>query len=139
MIPLTQLKVLRLKFRSGSLPMPISSHTLTSLSLAGYDHAWELERDSIHFPLLEMLSLQISYAAQFMASIVAPKLEYFECSTSWTQRDQSGLAEFCELGDKFYHVTEFVLISLTSRLMQMLHNFVVYFPVYVMPVSMWEI
>ena len=50
MIPLTQLKVLRLKFRSGSLPMPISSHTLTSLSLAGYDHAWELERDSIHFP-----------------------------------------------------------------------------------------
>ena len=104
-IPRLKLQVLRLQHKT--LPTPVSSDTMTSLTLIGGAKHWELERDSIHFPLLETLSLEITHPAKFMAAIVAPKLRYFEYSTARCDDfDQSNLVVFSDLRGKFTQVCQ---------------------------------
>ncbi|KAI6130652.1 hypothetical protein EDD16DRAFT_1700615 [Pisolithus croceorrhizus] len=58
----------------------IPAESLTNLSLMGNTKCWELQRDSVHFPVLESLTLRISDPMSFLEAIVAPKLEHFEFS-----------------------------------------------------------
>ena len=85
---------------NAKLPTPISSHLLTSLALYGGTGHWSLKRDSVHFPLLEALSLLITHPAPFMAALVAPKLESFDYGSTF----QSHSVVFGELADKFSRV-----------------------------------
>ena len=90
----------------GRLSVPISSDALTSLTLTGSASYRDLKRDSIHFPLLETLSLRITHPTKFIAAIVAPKLGYFQYSTDWMDSDESCFAMFRDFEDKFgdvYH------------------------------------
>lgn len=56
----------------------IPAESLTHLSLVGIIKSWGFRRDSIHFPVLEYLTLQISDPMSFLEALVAPKLEHFE-------------------------------------------------------------
>ncbi|KAI6029845.1 hypothetical protein BKA83DRAFT_4223873 [Pisolithus microcarpus] len=58
----------------------IPAESLTSLSLTGIADSWDFLRDSIHFPILESLELNIIDPMSFLEAIVAPKLECFEFS-----------------------------------------------------------
>ncbi|KAI5989580.1 hypothetical protein EDD15DRAFT_2198521 [Pisolithus albus] len=58
----------------------IPTESLTSLSLTGITDSWDFLRDSIHFPILESLVLNIIDPMSFLEAIVAPKLECFEFS-----------------------------------------------------------
>ena len=71
---------------------------------------WRLERDSIHFPVFETLSLCVTHLAKFMTAIVAPKLKYFEYSTlECMDFDQSNLVVFSDLRGKFTQVCQVYL------------------------------
>ncbi|KAI6161146.1 hypothetical protein EDD17DRAFT_703502 [Pisolithus thermaeus] len=61
-------------------PRFISAGSLTTLSLVGNADSWEFLRDSIHFPILESLTLGINDPMSFLEAIVAPKLECFKFS-----------------------------------------------------------
>ncbi|KAI6108583.1 hypothetical protein EDD16DRAFT_69153 [Pisolithus croceorrhizus] len=61
-------------------PRVISAESLTTLSLAGNADGWEFPRDSIHFPILESLTLGINDPMSFSEATIAPKLECFEFS-----------------------------------------------------------
>ncbi|KAI6116408.1 hypothetical protein F5141DRAFT_1103076 [Pisolithus sp. B1] len=56
------------------------TESLTILSLLGFTDSWNFLPDSIHFPILESLTLQINDPMSFLEAIVAPKLERFEFS-----------------------------------------------------------
>ncbi|KAI6130651.1 hypothetical protein EDD16DRAFT_1723219 [Pisolithus croceorrhizus] len=56
------------------------TESLTILSLLGFTDNWNFLPDSIHFPILESLTLQINDPMSFLEAIVAPKLERFEFS-----------------------------------------------------------
>ena len=89
---------------NAKLPTPISSHLLTSLALYGGTGHWSLKRDSVHFPLLEALSLLITHPAPFMAALVAPKLESFDYGATF----QSHSVVLGELADRFSRVHRIV-------------------------------
>ncbi|KAL4079595.1 hypothetical protein J3A83DRAFT_1128675 [Scleroderma citrinum] len=83
---LSQLKTLDLTFRGDNVTLVPSPalffiQSLTMLSLSGnFDH-WSLEWDSVQFPILQTLKLDIAEPRQFMEAIIAPKLESFDYSS----------------------------------------------------------
>ncbi|KAI6040841.1 hypothetical protein EDC04DRAFT_3139987 [Pisolithus marmoratus] len=56
------------------LPRIIPAESLEELSLEGFAAGWEFEKDSLHFPLLRRLALDIGNPIPFLVAIVAPKL-----------------------------------------------------------------
>ena len=125
LITLPKLKVLRLTYET--LPVPISSDALTSLTLTGGAEQWDLQRDDIHFPL-ETLSLRVTHPA-VIAAIVAPKLGYFEYGTDWMGPNELCLTVFSDFGNKFGRVHPTLI---PMRPTQKLHVFVGHFLVCVL-------
>lgn len=76
------LKALNLMFGVCDIPPSFASQipiaSLIALSLCGDAHDWVLEPNSIHFPLLEKLALDIPDPDQFLEAITAPKLQRLE-------------------------------------------------------------
>lgn len=59
----------------ASFPSLIPTYALTTLTLEGRMTDWSLRSNSIQFPALTVLTLQISDTNRFLAAIVAPNLE----------------------------------------------------------------
>lgn len=74
-------------FPGNSTPHFISrkfpAESLTTLSLLGITDSWNFLPDSIHFPILESLTLQINDPISFLEAIIAPKLRRFEFSMGY--------------------------------------------------------
>lgn len=68
----------------GTLPgassglISIAAESLTELSLSGATPDWVFHLDSIHFPVLQSLTLRTSDPISFLEAIVAPNLKLFE-------------------------------------------------------------
>ncbi|KIN98015.1 hypothetical protein M404DRAFT_865784 [Pisolithus tinctorius Marx 270] len=76
------LETLELMFALDDMPQWILSRipnfSLITLRLQGDAYDWVLEPNSIHFPLLEKLALDIPDPDQFLEAITAPKLQRLE-------------------------------------------------------------
>ncbi|KAI6108593.1 hypothetical protein EDD16DRAFT_69470 [Pisolithus croceorrhizus] len=106
------LKCLRLErlnesFLTESLTIGyLGNNSLTRLSLTGRA-SWKVPQDSIHFPVLESLTLYISDPMSFLEAIVVPKLKCFEFSQKYNERPI--YRAFRGLTSKFDNVHHFVL------------------------------
>ncbi|KAL4068172.1 hypothetical protein J3A83DRAFT_3824684 [Scleroderma citrinum] len=87
---------------SPSFPYLIPVHTLTTLSLSGDIGKWTLRPNSIHFPHLDTLTLQVNRALHFLEAIAAPNLRHFVHST-FSQYDTPSVV-FSNLSSKFASV-----------------------------------
>ncbi|KAI6044135.1 hypothetical protein EDC04DRAFT_2645437 [Pisolithus marmoratus] len=89
------LKTLELTFDMCNIPPSllsrISNSSLITLCIVGDTYAWALEPNSIHFPLLEELSLCITHTEQLLAAIIAPKLQHFDLAYDQCQWDIFGM------------------------------------------------
>lgn len=97
------LETLELTFADG-LSIPRSFHqripaqSLITLSLIGIVEGWKLRRNSIIFPLLRKLTLDISHPQVFLDAISAPKLQHFHYinhKSAWDAFGMYGLKFDC--------------------------------------------
>ncbi|KAI6027119.1 hypothetical protein EDC04DRAFT_2605986 [Pisolithus marmoratus] len=101
----TTLTTLSLSIKS-SIPNPsffshIPTQSLTALTITEFENeAWVLGRDTLYFPVLRRLLLDVVNPYVFMDAIVTPTLEHFE----YTHRPDSAFSTF---GSKFNHVCHF--------------------------------
>ncbi|KAI5994829.1 hypothetical protein EDD15DRAFT_2518441, partial [Pisolithus albus] len=98
-----------------TIPFPahIPTQSLTVLSLTGYTSGWTFPPDSIHLPLLHVLTLAVREPRVIMQAIVAPKLAHFGFSVPLTGR----LYPFrFGTGSKFNHVQTFNCIDPHKRI-----------------------
>ncbi|KIK26289.1 hypothetical protein PISMIDRAFT_8974 [Pisolithus microcarpus 441] len=87
-------------------PAHFPTHSLTVLSLTNYASGWLFQRDSIHLPLLDVLTLAANDPERVMKAIVAPKLAHFGFSTPPRDHHIS-----FGTGSKFNHVQTFNCID----------------------------
>ncbi|KAI6040812.1 hypothetical protein EDC04DRAFT_2991991 [Pisolithus marmoratus] len=104
--PLATLRLLSGRIIDQSFLSRIPTQSLTMFTFGDYgprgNGGWVLERDSLHFPLLQRLVLYTADVGKFMDAIVAPKLEHFD----YSYRYDSTLGTF---GPKFSHVRQLTL------------------------------
>ena len=86
----------------------IPTQTLTTLSLGGVFNNLSFQPNSIHFPVLDTLTLSSAAANGLMQAIVAPNLE---CFTYSSFREESP-PSFTGLGSKFTRVRRFCFFVL---------------------------
>ncbi|KAI5995947.1 hypothetical protein EDD15DRAFT_2365530 [Pisolithus albus] len=103
----------RLGLPTPTIPFPahIPTQSLTVLSLTGYTSGWASPPDSVHLPLLHVLTLAVREPRVIMQAIVAPKLAHFGFSTPvrWSSFSFG-------TGSKFNHVQTFNCIDPNKRI-----------------------
>ncbi|KAI6141014.1 hypothetical protein BKA82DRAFT_4516885 [Pisolithus tinctorius] len=102
-VPASPLETPELEFEHFDIPPLLlfrtSSASLITLSLTGNADVWMLGRNTIHFPLLEELTLNNLCTAPFLEAIIAPKLEHFRLMDHKCQWEAFSL-----FGSKFSNV-----------------------------------
>ncbi|KAL4064446.1 hypothetical protein J3A83DRAFT_4376653 [Scleroderma citrinum] len=86
-------------------PRRIPTESLTTLSLAGNITTWTLLSNSIHFPVLHTLTLQVIGGKRFIEAIVVPNLKEFVYG--YEPREDRVAVVFGDLVSKFDHVHRF--------------------------------
>jgi len=81
----------------------IPTQRLTTLSLSGDIADWILRPNSIHFPVLNTLTLSVSQTNQLLLAIIAPNLEYFNYDPGYYE-DHRFSVVFDGLGHRFNSV-----------------------------------
>ncbi|KAI6040755.1 hypothetical protein EDC04DRAFT_2673979, partial [Pisolithus marmoratus] len=105
---LTTLSLSNVSIRDQSILPRIPTQSLTALTITHVNRFrnldWVLERDTLHFPALHRLLLDVVNPCRFMDAIVAPKLEHF----NYTHHSGSlfGMDNHT-FGSKFNHVCHF--------------------------------
>lgn len=89
------------------LPRIIPAEPLEELSLEGFAACWEFEKDSLHFPLLRRLALDIGDPIPFLVAIVAPKLASVCITEKYRQEPVS--RPLSGTGSKFSNVSHLAL------------------------------
>ncbi|KAI5994828.1 hypothetical protein EDD15DRAFT_2431357 [Pisolithus albus] len=92
-------------------PAHFPTQSLTVLSLTGYTSGWTSPPDSIHLPLLNVLTLAVRGPRDVMQAIVAPKLAHFGFSAPPRCNPFS-----FGTGSKFNHVQTFNCIDPNKRI-----------------------
>lgn len=105
----------RCKFFSNAtfLQSTTLSQQLTSISLLGSLLSGALGSNTIHFPLLEKLSLRGVGLKQFFRTIIAPKLRHVEYIPGFLEPGHGDI--FVDLRSKFSNVQFFAFEYLTLR------------------------
>ena len=82
----------------------IPTNALVMLDLRGNNCDWSLQTNSIHFPVLTMLTLTVAHTGQILQAITAPNLERFVYS-SWREHIHGAPeSSFGDLESKFSSV-----------------------------------
>ena len=84
------------------------SQQLTSISLFGGARSWVLSSNTIHFPLLEKLTLCGTGMGQVFAAIISPKLRHVEYAPDFFERGFGDI--FAHLQSKFSNVNFFSFV-----------------------------
>lgn len=107
------LQTLRLAAHRGLghplFPNLIPTQKLTTLVLFGDVTQWLLQPNSIHFPVLRSLTVEVLGAEEFMKAIVSPNLEYLTYSSN------SPSDAFGGVGSKFGKVRHISFSDVTPR------------------------
>lgn len=109
-----RLETLELIFADGfDIPPTFSSlipaYSLITLSLVGRIPNWALKRNSIYFPLLEKLTLDIPRPERFLDAIFAPNLRHFHYMDNKSVWDAFGMygLKFCNVHHLTFDATSF--------------------------------
>ncbi|KAI6165672.1 hypothetical protein EDD17DRAFT_1753866 [Pisolithus thermaeus] len=112
---LSSLETLIIDFRNAALPpthAAFSLRKLKTLSLSGYTGDLQFNPDTLHFPLLDFLSINVSHARELMEAIVAPNLRHVRYAPRSCDSDMSTI--FGNVSSKFLSVERLSLCGYTE-------------------------